>query len=66
VGHNFIAGIKRLMPLPQDDPLTRSEQGAADHLMNQTQVAVDLCRSVINTGDFDERVAKLFDEEGPS
>jgi hypothetical protein len=68
VGHAFVAGIKRLMPRVQSDPLTRQERDAVHHLLDQAQAAIDFCRSVINTGDLtmDEQLARLLnEEEGP-
>ncbi len=65
VGHGFVTGIKRLMPLIQDNPLTRQERDAVHHMLDQVQAATDFCRSVLNTGDLsiDEQLAKLLDDE---
>ncbi|MGI5162699.1 DUF6192 family protein [Microbispora sp. CA-102843] len=66
-GHAFVAGIKRLMPQIQADPLTEQEREVTHHVLDQVQAAIDFCRSVINTGDvsMDEQLAKLLNEEEP-
>lgn len=64
-GHSFVAGIKRLVSQIQADPLTEREREVAHHILDQAQLAIDFCRSVINTGDMDEQLAKLLNEEEP-
>lgn len=67
-GHAFVAGIKRLMPRIQANPLTKPERDVTHHVLDQAQAAIDFCRSVIKTGDLsmDEQLAKLLNEEGES
>jgi hypothetical protein len=59
----FVAGIRRLVPQLQADPLTDEERAVTHHLLDQVHNAVGYCRTVIDTGDLDHQLARLLDEE---